>query len=185
MTSKNNKKQSEKSFKIEVAVTTRDSCYDPEGNTIVEQLAHRSGYTDIHSIRVGKLIRMDVRAESSDSAKASATSLCDDIGYFTSVNSVVVKDVSTMNGKSSKGANESHQTVEAIINYKDGIPNPESQPVLDASKDGKYAISGINVSKLLRIKVNLGVDAIEYVSLFDSECALHNPIIHHLELRLA
>lgn len=178
-----------KSFKVEVAVTTRESCYDPEGRTIVEQLAHKVGYTDITSIRSGKLIRMDIKSETSEKALESVRALCDDIGYFTSVNNVEIKERSDTSGKQEglylvKGNGNVH-IVEAIINYRPGVTNSENQPVLAAAESGKHDISNISVSKLLRIWVSAKTPgaAISYVSEFDSKCELHKELLQDIELR--
>ncbi|HII10359.1 MAG: phosphoribosylformylglycinamidine synthase subunit PurS [Candidatus Micrarchaeaceae archaeon] len=176
---------------MEVAVTRKPTCHDPEGWAITE-LGTRLGYTHISSVRVGKLVRMDVNSESLEEATRSVAALCDDMYYYTSVNSVDIREAPGANGKP-------HEIpvlrdlpacfVDAVINYKPGIPNPDNQPVLEAARAGNYSVSNVSVSKMLRICVAdspPGGTPLGYVKKFDRECKLHNELLHEdLELRVA
>lgn len=62
-------------YRIEILVTPRPGLLDPEGNAVHHAL-QSLGYTDVDSARVGKVIYLDVDAESEDDARDEADAMC-------------------------------------------------------------------------------------------------------------
>ena len=62
-------------FRLEIRVIPRPGLLDPEGKAI--QHALRSlDYEQVHEVRVGKLLYLDVEAASKDEARESAEAMC-------------------------------------------------------------------------------------------------------------
>ncbi len=62
-------------FRLEIRVTPRPGLLDPEGKAIQNAL-HSLDYEHVHDVRVGKLLYLDVEAESSDEAHNGADAMC-------------------------------------------------------------------------------------------------------------
>lgn len=58
-------------FKATVQVWLREGIADPEGHTISEAI-HALGYSDVDNVRMGKVISLEIEAESLKSAQESA-----------------------------------------------------------------------------------------------------------------
>ena len=62
-------------FRLEIRVIPRPGLLDPEGKAI--QSALRSlDYEQVHEVRVGKLLNLDVEAASKDEARDGAEAMC-------------------------------------------------------------------------------------------------------------
>ena len=62
-------------FRLEIRVIPRPGLLDPEGKAI--QSALRSlDYQQVHEVRVGKLLYVDVEAASEDEARDGAEAMC-------------------------------------------------------------------------------------------------------------
>ena len=62
-------------FRLEIRVIPRPGLLDPEGKAI--QSALRSlDYEQVHGVRVGKLLNLDVEAASKDEARDGAEAMC-------------------------------------------------------------------------------------------------------------
>ncbi len=62
-------------FRLEIRVIPRPGLLDPEGKAI--QSALRSlDYEQVHEVRVGKLLNLDVEAASKDEARDVAEAMC-------------------------------------------------------------------------------------------------------------
>jgi phosphoribosylformylglycinamidine synthase subunit PurS len=70
------------SYTIEVVVENKPLASDPEGETIHNNLILKGGYTQVKNVRAGKLLRMKVEADSSDSASNLVKKLCDDLRIY-------------------------------------------------------------------------------------------------------
>jgi phosphoribosylformylglycinamidine synthase PurS subunit len=55
--------------KVRVSVRLKPAILDPQGKTIQQALA-QLGFSDVHSVRVGKLIEMEVEGEDIASVRA-------------------------------------------------------------------------------------------------------------------
>lgn len=62
-------------YRIEILVTPRPGLLDPEGNAVHHAL-QSLGYSDVESTRVGKVIYLDVEADSEDDAREQADAMC-------------------------------------------------------------------------------------------------------------
>ena len=62
-------------YKIDVRVTPRGGILDPAGKAIHHAL-HSLGYEGTEQVRVGKLIELDLSAESEDAALETARAMC-------------------------------------------------------------------------------------------------------------
>ena len=62
-------------YQVEVRVTPREGLLDPQGKAIAGAL-HSLGFDGVEDVRVGRLIRMQVRAADENAARASADEMC-------------------------------------------------------------------------------------------------------------
>jgi phosphoribosylformylglycinamidine synthase PurS subunit len=65
-------------FLIEVFISPRPVVNDPQGLAVREGL-HQLGYDEVESVRVGKYLRLHVRAADAASAHARAVAMCDQL----------------------------------------------------------------------------------------------------------
>ena len=70
------------SYTVEVVVENKPLARDPEGETIHNNLILKGGYTQVTSVRAGKLLRMNVDADSPDQAQQLVKKLCDDLRVY-------------------------------------------------------------------------------------------------------
>ena len=70
------------SFTVEVIVENKPLARDPEGETIHHNLVLKGGYSQVTSVRAGKLLRMNVEADSSKAAEGLVRKLCDDLRIY-------------------------------------------------------------------------------------------------------
>ncbi len=62
-------------FRVEIRVTPRPGLLDPEGKAIRHAL-HSLDYEQVHDVRVGKLLYLDVEAASKEEAREGAEAMC-------------------------------------------------------------------------------------------------------------
>ncbi len=62
-------------FRLEIRVTPRPGLLDPEGKAIQNAL-HSLDYEQVREVRVGKVLYLDVEAESSEEARKGADAMC-------------------------------------------------------------------------------------------------------------
>ena len=62
-------------FRLEIRVRPRPGLLDPEGKAIQNAL-HSLDYAQVHEVRVGKLLYLDVEATSSEEARGGAEAMC-------------------------------------------------------------------------------------------------------------
>lgn len=62
-------------YQVEVRVTPRAGLLDPQGKAIAGAL-HSLGFDGVANTRVGRLIRMEVRAADEASARSSVEEMC-------------------------------------------------------------------------------------------------------------
>ena len=70
------------SYTVEVIVENKPLARDPEGETIHHNLILKGGYDQVTSVRAGKLLRMNVKADSPDQARDMIKKLCDDLRIY-------------------------------------------------------------------------------------------------------
>ena len=62
-------------YQVEVRVTPRAGLLDPQGKAIAGAL-HSLGFAGVANTRVGRLIRLEVRAADEEAARASVEEMC-------------------------------------------------------------------------------------------------------------
>ena len=62
-------------FRLEIRVIPRPGLLDPEGKAIHSALRSLD-YEQVHEVRVGKLLNLDVEAASKDEARDGAEAMC-------------------------------------------------------------------------------------------------------------
>ena len=65
-----------KTYSIEAEIMPKRGVNDPQGESVLSGLK-LLGFDTASKVRVGKLIRFKVEADSADAAKASATEMCE------------------------------------------------------------------------------------------------------------
>lgn len=63
-------------YKVEAEIMPKRGVNDPQGESVLSGL-RLLGFDGASRVRVGKLIRFQVEAESTDAARAQATEMCD------------------------------------------------------------------------------------------------------------
>ena len=69
-------------FTVEVVVENKPLARDPEGETIHQNLILKGGYSQVTNVRAGKLLRMNVEANSPEDAKRLVRKLCEDLRIY-------------------------------------------------------------------------------------------------------
>src|SRR2546426_9312484 len=69
-------------FTVEVVVENKPLARDPEGETIHQNLILKGGYSQVTNVRAGKLLRMNVEANSPEDARAIVRKLSDDLRIY-------------------------------------------------------------------------------------------------------
>lgn len=73
---------SPQSYTVEVIVENKPLARDPEGETIHHNLILKGGYNQVTNVRAGKLLRMNVNANTPDQARDLVKRLCDDLRIY-------------------------------------------------------------------------------------------------------
>ncbi|MDG6926498.1 MAG: phosphoribosylformylglycinamidine synthase subunit PurS [Nitrososphaerota archaeon] len=63
-------------------MSNKDGAPDPEGETILRDLVHKSGFEEVKSIRAGKFLSVEVEASDSESAARLVRKMCDELRIF-------------------------------------------------------------------------------------------------------
>ena len=69
-------------FKIAIQILNKSSIKDPEGETIMNELISRAGFSDVKSLRTGKILEMEIESNSLEEAKEQVQKLCDDLRIY-------------------------------------------------------------------------------------------------------
>ena len=69
-------------FRVSILISNKRSARDPEGETIHRDLASKSGFGQVKSIRVGKLLRISVEAQSRRDAERLILRMCDELRIY-------------------------------------------------------------------------------------------------------
>jgi phosphoribosylformylglycinamidine synthase subunit PurS len=77
---------------VNVVISNKEGARDPEGETILRDLVHRSGFSEVRGIRAGKYLRVEVQASDEEAAEALVKKVCDDLRiYNPAAHSIVVE----------------------------------------------------------------------------------------------
>jgi phosphoribosylformylglycinamidine synthase subunit PurS len=63
-------------------ISNKAGAKDPEGETILRDLVHKSGFEEVKSIRAGKFLSIEVEAADGESAAALVRKMCDELRIF-------------------------------------------------------------------------------------------------------
>jgi phosphoribosylformylglycinamidine synthase len=76
-----------KDYEVEVVIKNKPLVKDPEGETILRDLAHRGGYSAsvVKSVRAGKLLTLVVSSESREGAEKITNDMCNDLRIYNPV----------------------------------------------------------------------------------------------------
>ena len=69
-------------FRVDVLISNKPAARDPEGETIHRDLASKSGFGQVKSIRVGKLLRISVEAQNKKEAERMVLRMCDELRIY-------------------------------------------------------------------------------------------------------
>ena len=69
-------------FQVSVVISNKEGARDPEGETILRDLVHRSGFAEVRSIRAGKHLRVEVEASDGVEAESLVRKMCDDLRIY-------------------------------------------------------------------------------------------------------
>jgi phosphoribosylformylglycinamidine synthase, purS protein len=73
---------------VNVLIENKPYISDPEGDTILKDLVIKGGYTNVKSIRVAKMLKLEVEANDPKEAEEIVKRLCDDLRLYNPVLSV-------------------------------------------------------------------------------------------------
>jgi phosphoribosylformylglycinamidine synthase subunit PurS len=65
-----------------VVISNKEGARDPEGETILRDLVHKSGFAEVKSIRAAKYLSVEVEAGDSQSAERLVRKMCDELRIF-------------------------------------------------------------------------------------------------------
>lgn len=65
-------------FKAEALITPREGVLDTQGKAVEKTLLNL-GYSGVSEVRVGRIVTMELNAESAEAAKKSVESMCQDL----------------------------------------------------------------------------------------------------------
>lgn len=69
-------------YSVYVNIENKPFLSDPEGETILNDLILKEGYSDVLSIRTSKSLKIDIMANSVDDAKNKVKKMCDDLRLY-------------------------------------------------------------------------------------------------------
>jgi phosphoribosylformylglycinamidine synthase PurS subunit len=72
-------------YTVEIVIENKPAARDPEGETVLRDLAHKSGYTNVKSIRTGKLLRLNLEASSEAEAKDTVIRMVNELRIYNPV----------------------------------------------------------------------------------------------------
>ncbi len=73
---------------VNVLIENKPYISDPEGDTILKDLVIKGGYTNVKSIRVAKMLKLEVEADDPKEAEEMVKRLCDELRLYNPVLSV-------------------------------------------------------------------------------------------------
>ena len=69
-------------FHVSVVISNKEGARDPEGETILRDLVHRSGFEQVKGIRAGKYLSVEVEASDERAAEELVKKMCDDLRIY-------------------------------------------------------------------------------------------------------
>jgi phosphoribosylformylglycinamidine synthase PurS subunit len=72
-------------FSVEVVISNKPRARDPEGETIIRDLMHKSGFESVKEVRTGKLLSIKVEAANETDARDKVVTMCNDLRIYNPV----------------------------------------------------------------------------------------------------
>jgi phosphoribosylformylglycinamidine synthase PurS subunit len=72
-------------FSVEVIISNKPRARDPEGETIIRDLIHKSGFESVKEVRTGKLLSIKVEAANETDAREKVVAMCNDLRIYNPV----------------------------------------------------------------------------------------------------
>ncbi len=72
-------------FSVEIVISNKPQARDPEGETIMRDLIHKSGLDSVKEVRTGKLLSVKVEAANEEEARDHVVSMCNDLRIYNPV----------------------------------------------------------------------------------------------------
>ena len=72
-------------FFVEIVISNKPRARDPEGETIIRDLMHKSGFESVKEVRTGKLLSIKVDAMNEVDAKDKVITMCNDLRIYNPV----------------------------------------------------------------------------------------------------
>jgi phosphoribosylformylglycinamidine synthase len=72
-------------FMVQVIIENKAYINDPEGETIHRDLVVKGGYSNVHSVRSAKMLKMVVNSKTERDAQATVKKLCEELRIFNPV----------------------------------------------------------------------------------------------------
>ncbi|MEM1951269.1 MAG: phosphoribosylformylglycinamidine synthase subunit PurS [Candidatus Nitrosocaldus sp.] len=69
-------------YKVNVLIENKPYISDPEGDTILKDLVLKGGYHQVRSIRVAKMLKVEVEAKSVEEAREMVRRMCDELRLY-------------------------------------------------------------------------------------------------------
>ena len=69
-------------YKVNVLIENKPYISDPEGDTILKDLVLKGGYQQVRSIRVAKMLKVEVEAKSVEDAREMERRMCDELRLY-------------------------------------------------------------------------------------------------------
>jgi phosphoribosylformylglycinamidine synthase len=70
---------------VQVIIENKAYINDPEGETIHRDLVVKGGYSNVHSVRSAKMLKMVVNSKTERDAQATVKKLCEELRIFNPV----------------------------------------------------------------------------------------------------
>ena len=87
-------------YTVEIVIENKPTARDPEGETVRRDLVHKSGYTNVKSIRTGKLLRLNLEASSEAEAKDTVIRMVNELRIYNPVSHVYRVEIKDKRGES-------------------------------------------------------------------------------------
>lgn len=72
-------------YSVEIVISNKPQARDPEGETIMRDLIHKSGVAAVKEVRTGKLLDVKVEAADEVEAQDKVVSMCNDLRIYNPV----------------------------------------------------------------------------------------------------
>ena len=80
-------------FKVNVIIENKSGISDPEGETILNDLILKKGYSKINGIRSGKILKFKIKEKNKKTAKEEIKKICDELRIYNPMVSALTIDV--------------------------------------------------------------------------------------------